>query len=333
MRAHWPGAKSFTKAGTLMSGALFLSTGRGTIMMFAMRRCAVIFFLLMLTGGTVLLAQRFRGGGRGGEGSIPEDAPLRTAREAPTHSAEMPIWTNSSAFKRDVFTFARVRYKRDRSNWSRAGYCFTDFPDSDLNFSYRLQQMTTLKVDTDGRVIDLTDPDLFNYPWIYMVEPGAMRLEEEEVAALRRYLLNGGFLMADDFWGTHQWDNFAAEIKRALPERDFVELEMDHPLFRAVFPLNNMQKNDLQVPNFYAGERSQYNGGITWETHEGEECRDVHIRAIFDEKGRIMVIGCHDTDNGDGWEREQEYHYFFKEFSQKRAYPLGINIIVYAMTH
>jgi hypothetical protein len=299
-----------------------------------MRRTVLIVLSFFLGGTVVLLGQRFRGGGgRAWEGSIPEDAPYRTAREAPSHAeGEIPEWTNAPAFTKDVFTFARVRYKRDRSIWNRSGYCFTDYPDSDLNFSFRIQQLTTIRTDPDGRVIDLTDPELINYPWIYMVEPGAMRLDEDEVAALRNYLLSGGFLMADDFWGVHQWENFAGEIRRALPEREFQELEMNHQVFNCVFDLHKMQKNDLQVPNFWQGEQSQYSG-VTWETHEGEECRDVHVRAIIDEKGHMMVIACNNTDNGDGWEREQEYQYFFRTFSEKRAYPLGINIIFYAMTH
>jgi hypothetical protein len=296
-----------------------------------MRRNALIVLVLFLSGTAVLLGQRYRGGW--GEGSIPEDAPYRTAREAPSHAeGDPPIWTNAPGFARDLFTFARVHYKRDRSVWSKAGYCFTDFPDSDLNFSFRIQQLTTIRTDPDGRVIDLTDPELINYPWIYMVEPGAMRLDEDEVAALRNYLLSGGFLMADDFWGTHQWENFASEIKRVLPEREFQELEMNHPVFNCVFDLHKKQMNELQVPNFWQGEQSQYSH-VTWETHEGEECRDVHVRAIVDERGHMMVIACHNTDNGDGWEREQEYQYFFQTFSEKRAYPLGINIIFYAMTH
>jgi hypothetical protein len=106
---------------------------------------------------------------------------------------------------------------------------------------------------------------------------------------------------------------------------------MDHPIFHSVFDLGT-SKNNLQTPNYYTGERSQ-DTGITWEYHDGEECRDVHIRALLDEKNRISVIACHNTDNGDGWEREQEYEYFFHEFAEKRAYPLGINIVVYAMTH
>jgi len=293
-----------------------------------MKRAEVIVVFLFLCTGW-LAAQRFRGGG--GEGWIPEDAPIRTAREVPTHSTDFPRWTNAAGFEKDVFTFVRIRYHRNWSGPRRAGYCFTDFPDSDLNFSYRLQQITSLRTDPDGRVLSLTDPELFNYPFIYMVEPGAMRLDSSEVEALRKYLLNGGFLMADDFWGPLEWENFEQEMKRVLPEREFVELPMDHPVFHGVFDLG-ASKNNLQTPNFFTGENSQYTG-VTWEYHDGEECRDVHVRALLDERSRISVIACHNTDNGDGWEREQEYEYFFHEFSEKRAYPLGINIIVYAMTH
>src|SRR4051812_5256132 len=295
-----------------------------------MKRFTLLIVAALACAG-FLLGQRFRGGFRGGEAWLSEDAPVRTAREVPTHSTEFTRWTNKPSFEKDVFTFVRIRYHRDPYGPRKAGYCFTDFPDSDLNFSYRLQQITSLKVDPDCRVLTLTEPELFDYPFIYMVEPGAMRLDNAEIAALRKYLLNGGFLMADDFWGPLEWQNFEAEIKRALPERDFLELPMDHPIFHCVFDLGN-NKNALQTPNFFAGENSQYTG-ITWEYHDGEECRDVHVRAILDEKGRVMVVACHNTDNGDGWEREQEFQYFFHEFSEKRAYPLGINIIFYAMSH
>lgn len=294
-----------------------------------MKRAALLILLLFCAG--LLLAQRLGRGWGGGEFYIPEDTPIRTAREIPTHSTEFPRWTNAPGFEKDVFTFVRVRYHRDRYGPYRAGYCFTDFPDSDLNFSYRLQQITSIKVDPDGRVLRLTDPDLSDFPFIYMVEPGAMRLEEPEVQALQQYLRNGGFLMADDFWGPLEWENFEQEMKRVLPDRDFQELPMDHQIFHCVFDLGS-SKNALQTPNFGTGELSQHTG-ITWEYHDGEECREVHIRALFDDKGRIMVIACHNTDNGDGWEREQEFQYFFHEFSEKRAYPLGINIIFYAMTH
>ena len=179
--------------------------------------------------------------------------------------------------------------------------------------------------------LNLTDPELFDYPWIYMVEPGSLLLKDEEVPILRKYLLNGGVLMADDFWGERQWSAFHREIKRILPEREFEELAMNHPLFHCVFDLK-VPKNKLQTPNIGQGSRSQWDH-ITWEYHDGEECRDMHVRAIFDDKARIMVIATHNCDNGDGWEREGEDDYFFHEFSEKRAYPLGINIIFYIMTH
>src|SRR5205085_2664127 len=139
---------------------------------------------------------------------------------------------------------------------------------SDLNFSYRLQELTSIRVDPEGRVLRLTDPDLFDYPFIYMVEPGGLLLKPEEVAPLRKYLLNGGVLMADDFWGAKQWDNFEQQIKRALPEREFVELPMDHPVFHCVFNLN-VPKNKLQTPNVRQGTRSldpnSREFGVTWE--------------------------------------------------------------------
>ena len=138
-----------------------------------MKRAALT--LLALFCGSLLLAQRYRYGWGGGEGWIPEDAPIRTAREVPTHSTDFPEWTNAPGFEKDVFTFVRVRYHRDPYGPRRAGYCFTDFPDSDLDLSYRLQQLTSMKVDPDGRVLSLTDPELFDYPWIYMTEPCGSR--------------------------------------------------------------------------------------------------------------------------------------------------------------
>ena len=283
-------------------------------------RCLVLAALLALTA--VVAAAQFR-----------RSPQARTARDFPSDSGEEPpSWTNAPAFKKDVWTFTRVRYSSSyRRNSFRAGDWTTDAPDSDINLSFRLQQMTSLLTDPDGRVVELTDKELFYYPWIYIVEPGRLMFSEEEVAALRKYLLNGGFLMVDDFWGEVQWDNFYQEIKRVFPEREPEELEMSHPIFRSVFTIQ-LPKNQMQVPNIGTGRDCQYTG-ITWENHGGEECRDVHFRAFFDDKRRMMVFIAHNTDNGDGWEREGESAYYFREFSEKKAYPLGINVIVYAMTH
>ncbi len=292
-----------------------------------MRTIGILLCLLSLGAGAVF-AQRWRGAR---EFFLREDAPVRTAREVPSHSTGTPTWTNAPGFEKEAFTFARLRYSRASYGPRSAGNCFTDFPDSDLNLSFRLQQVTAVKVDPDGRVISLTDPDLCEYPWIYAVEPGRLSFTDEEVPLLRQYLLNGGFFMADDFWGQVQWGNFEDEMKRVFPDRSFVELPMDHPVFHCVFDLK-VTKNQLQTPNIGQGMRSQRDG-VTWEVHDGEECVDMHVRALFDDKGRMMVIATHNCDNGDGWEREGENDYFFHEFSEKRAFPLGINIIFYAMTH
>jgi len=294
----------------------------------------LIAFVFLLAAGAVL-AQRWRRYG-GGEGWTPEFETCRTAREIPTHSTGTPNWTNTPGFEKDTFAFARIRRERaPYATWT-SGEWWTDFPDSDLNLSFRLQQMTSLKVDPDGRVLNLTDKELFDYPWIYMVEPGSLMLKDDEVPILRKYLQNGGVLMADDFWGERQWENFHREIKRVLPEREFADLPMTNEIFHCVFDLKG-PLNKLQTPNVGIGEESQYPDGryygVTWEYHDGEQCREMHVRAIRDDKGRIMVIATHNTDNGDGWEREGEFEYFFREFSEKRAYPLGINIIFYLMTH
>jgi hypothetical protein len=278
----------------------------------------------------VVLAQEWGGWG-GRDRYYPEYETCRTAREVPSHSTGTPNWTNDPAFDKDLFSFARVRYTRLTTGRWGAGYWWTDFPDSDLNLSFRLQQVTSLKVDANGHVVDLKDKELYDYPWIYMVEPGKLRLSDDEVKILREYLQNGGFLMADDFWGTPQWANFEREIKRVLPQQEFVELPMDHPVFHCVFNLGT-EKNNLQTPNVLTGRRARETG-ITYETHGGEACVDMHVRAMLDDKGRIMVIATHNCDNGDGWEREGEDDYFFHEFSEKRAYPLGFNILFYAMTH
>jgi hypothetical protein len=254
---------------------------------------------------------------------------------------DLPTWEVDKEFSQDVFTFARIQYS---SGYGGRGYgggpgrgrggrgfrgggggWATDWPDSDWNFSFRLHQLTSMKVNPDGVVIELTDPDLVNYPFIYIVEPGGLVFSEPEVEALRRYLLNGGFLMVDDFWGEAEWNNFYRQIKRVFPDREPVELPLSHPVFHAVFDL----KEKPQIPSINVALAGQPYG-ITWER---EDAREVHFKALYDDKGRMMAIICHNTDLGDGWEREGENEWYFHEFSEKKAYPLGINIVFYAMTH
>jgi hypothetical protein len=248
---------------------------------------------------------------------------IRTAREVPSGSTGTPTWTNRPGFEKDVFTFVRIRY--DRMPYRRGGGWATDLPNSDLNLSFRLQQMTSMKVDPDGRILSLTDPDLPDFPFIYIVEPGALYLSPREITALRKYLLNGGFLWLDDFWGEDQWDNCEEVMSLVFPERGFTELDLAHPLYHCIFEI----KSKAQIPNVNLGIQSQYTG-VTWELPDAKE---VHHRGIFDDKGRLMVLATHNTDNGDGWEREGEDDYYFHNFSEKTAYPLAINVLFYIMTH
>ena len=293
---------------------------------------------MLAVGASLCFAQGRRGGrmfggedpgsGTWGEGGVFIGPDVKTPREVESHSTGSPTWTNPKGFEHDTFVFARVR--RGRANGARGGSWATDTPDSDLNLSFRLQQMTSLRVDPDGRFIRLTDPDLGDYPFIYMVEPGSLFLTDEEISALRKYLLNGGFLMLDDFWGDSEWRNAESVLKKVLPDRSFTELSLDHPVYHCVFEI----KAKYQVPNVWLGEQSEFDPQHrTWETNHDGDVRTVHHRAIFDDKGRMIVMATHNTDNGDGWEREGESDYYFHNFSEKVAYPLGINIIFYVMTH
>ena len=232
----------------------------------------------------------------------------------------VPDWDVDKHFPDDVFTFVRVRY----DSWGRHGWA-TDYPDSDLNFSYRLQQLTSLKTHPDGKILSLTDEELFDHPFIYIIEPGDLVFSDEEVVALRRYLTNGGFLMVDDFWGEQEWYNFYQQIKQVFPDREPTEIPLEHPIFHCVYDL----KKRPQIPNIHAAQWGR-DSGVTWERSDAEE---VHYKGIYDDEGRMMVIICHNTDLGDGWEREGEDPWYFHEFSEKWAYPLGINIVFYALTH
>jgi hypothetical protein len=237
----------------------------------------------------------------------------------------IPSWEVEKKFSKDVFTFVRIKY--DSSGYRRGGGWSTDFRDSELNFSLRLQQLTTIKVNPEPIVLELTDPSLFDYPFIYIIEPGGLMFHPEEVTALRKYLLNGGFLMVDDFWGDEEYDNFYQEIKRVFPDREPVDVPLEHEIFQSVYPLNEKP----QLPSIHAAWAGR-SSGVIWEPRSSDTSKAIY-KAIRDDADRIMVFICHNTDLGDGWEREGEDPWYFEEFSVKKAYPLGINIVTYAMTH
>lgn len=268
---------------------------------------------LIVVGG--LLAQERFYGGRGG-GTIYVPPGTRTAREIPTRSTGTPEWENPQGFESDVFTFARLRFDAaPRPTYGTRGGWSIDLPDADLNLSYRLQQMTSLKVDPNCRLLRPTDPDLGNFPFLLAGAAGAMALTAEELVALRNYLQNGGFLFMTDFWGEPEWAHVERLFREILPGSQFEELPIEHPLYRSVYTI----REKVQVPNIRIGLKVPNS--------------QVHHRAIFDAKGRMMVMASHNSDDSDGWEREGEDREFFLKYSEKAAYPLAINIIFYVMTH
>lgn len=301
-----------------------------------------------------------------GGGFVDEDT-VRTARETVSHSVTLPEWKNPPGFEKDVFTFARIIFWSDPARpTERGGFgggpggrggpggdrgfggggggrgfgggrlgWVIDYPDADLNFSHRLQQLTSMKVDPDARVLKLTHADLPNYPFIYMEHIERMALRPPEVTALRRHLLAGGVLLVSDFWGALAWKNLREEIAKVLPDRSWTELKKEHPIFHCVFDLRGPM-SQLRVPSMQRWNRDYVpddpNSNPT-AGNRGEGFETMHVQALLDEKGRIMVLAIHNSDISDGWEREGEYADYFKVFSEGRAYPLGVNIVFYMMTH
>ena len=228
------------------------------------------------------------------------------------------------------FNFCRLMYTSVRGEAGGQGW-WTDYPAADVNFSIRLSELTKTRVsrtaggDPNHLVVRTLDHELFSCPFVIISDPGTAGFTDEEVARLREYLLKGGFLWADDFWGTRAWQQWESEIGRILPPIDFpiVDLTPEHPLFRTMFELKDIP----QIPNISHWRRS---GGTTSE--RGYDSEVVNLRGISDESGRLMVLMTHNTDIQDAWEREGEDPQFFYQFSPN-GYAVGINIFLYAVTH
>ncbi|HEY4330510.1 MAG TPA: DUF4159 domain-containing protein [Phycisphaerae bacterium] len=264
------------------------------------------------------------GGGRGGRGGFGGTGSDRGEDGDYTNRHNVPVWDVDPAFKKDVFTFTRIIYDSVNGPGLSGGRWYTDASQSDYNISFRLAQMTSLKVNPNPTPMRLTDPHLADQPFIYMLEVGRLLFSPQEIVALRNYLLNGGFLMIDDHWGLNEQANFRQQITRVFPESQYAmkELSLDHPIFHCVFDLKALP----QVPGIRAWGRT----GLSYERADDPV---PHYRAIFDDHNRMMMIECANTDFGDGWEREGENIEYFKLYSEKQAYPMMINIVFYAMTH
>jgi hypothetical protein len=217
------------------------------------------------------------------------------------------------------WVFARLAY--DSPNYFFAGNTRswnTDYPKADRQFLQGLLRYTRIQSSGQEQVITTVDPHLYNYPFLYAVEVGYMKLSEEEASRLREYLLRGGFLVVDDFHGTAEWANFEREMGKVFPDREIRDVPLSDPIFHCLFDIEEL----FQVPGLqyvYSGQK--------WEK-DGYQAR---FAGIYDDDGRIMVMINFNVDLGDAWEWAERPDYPMRYTSQ--AYRLGVNYIVYSLTH
>jgi hypothetical protein len=229
------------------------------------------------------------------------------------------------------FNFCRGMYSVVRREPGGQGWS-TDYPDADVNFSIRFSELTKTRVskqqtgDPNHIVLMLTDEFLFKCPFLLMSDVGTMELDEPEVEALRAYLLKGGFLWVDDFWGPWAWTAWEEQITRVLPPSEYPirDLPPDHPIFKSMFQIAKFP----QIPSIQFWR--QFGGSSTSE--RGGDSAEPHIRGISDQHGNLMVLMTHNTDISDAWEREGEDPRYFYSFSPD-GYAVGINAVLYGLTH
>jgi hypothetical protein len=229
------------------------------------------------------------------------------------------------------FTVCRIMYTSVRREPSGGGWR-TDYPYGEINLSIRLSELTKTRVSFAGNrqpnhyVVRLTDDALFQCPFTMASDIGTIGLRPSEAERLRLYLLKGGFLWVDDFWGEEAWSHWLREFRKVFPSPEFAveDVPLDDPIFQSQFIVSKVP----QITNigFWRRSRGQ-------ETSErGEETRVPHFRGVRDSHGRLMVVMTHNTDVADSWEREGEDPAFFYQFSPD-GYAVGINVLLHAMTH
>lgn len=273
-------------------------------------RLLTCFALASLVAGSVAIAQRiWTGGGR--------------------FYREPPKWVKASDFD-GSFLYCRGFYTSVVREAGGQGWS-TDYPGADNNFSVRLSELTRVHVKLNENrqpnygVVSLTDPLLFNCPILFMEDVGTLEFSDAEVQALRAYFIKGGFLWVDDFWGTLAWERWTTQIGRVLPPGEFptIDLPRTHPVLHTLYDV----KDYLQVPSI---QFWYSNSGSTSE--RGYDSAQVHYRGIQDRNDRLMVFMTHNTDVADTWEREGESREYFDLFSP-RGYAIGVNAVLYTLTH
>jgi len=216
-------------------------------------------------------------------------------------------------FSRPIGFGGRFDWREGGTSWSQ------DYPRADRQFALALRRLTRLDTRSVEQPVNLDDgDDAFNWPWLAAGEMGDWKLTDSQAARLRDYLLRGGFLMLDDFWGTEEWDRFEETMKVVFPDRPIVEIDNEDPVFHSVYDLDDR----YQIPGQWALMRGT--------TYRNDGARD-YWKGIYDDHGRLMVVMDFNSDVGDSWEWADSPRY--PEKYSALGIRIGVNYVVYSMTH
>ncbi|GIV60933.1 MAG: hypothetical protein KatS3mg043_2022 [Rhodothermaceae bacterium] len=209
------------------------------------------------------------------------------------------------------FRFVRIRYQT--VPYARAATWAYDYPTAELNLYEAIRRTTRITLEGPPLVLTLDDPRIFDYPVLYLCEPGYWQTNDAEVENLRKYFARGGFMIIDDFhdWPgrpRHEWNNFYRNIKQVFPDREPVELASDHPIWRIYFDIDPVEAASTK-PGFHRYQDRYY--------------------ALFDDDGRMLCVICYNQDIGDGWEWPDRN----QEDASTVSFQMAINFIMYALTH
>lgn len=234
-----------------------------------------------------------------------------------------PMPYPTDAGEKTEYVFGRLRYPSFRGGagyWGVRGSWSTDYPKAERHFVQGIRRLSRVHVRSVEDVVTLDDDKIFDFPWIYGVEVGHWDLNDAQAAKLREYLMRGGFLMVDDFHGSIEWEIFMRSLSKVFPDRPVVDIPNNDPIFHILFDLDQR----TQIPGIV-----MMSTGFT-RTYEQDGVKDKW-GGVYDDKGRIMVAVCHNMDLGDAWE-----HADWPEYPEKytsMAYRIGLNYIIYSMTH
>jgi len=218
------------------------------------------------------------------------------------------------------FVFARLMYGAGLSGLRFGSRWATDSPAADHKFMYGIKRLSNIKASQEFSPIRIMDPGLFDYPYIYIVEPGSLYFSDAEAKRMREYFDRGGFLHMDDFWGLYERQNAFDQMRKVFPDRKIEELPITHEIFHTFFDVTQV----MQIPNV----RNGCGGGPYWERRDDILPR---IYGIKDEHDRVVTVITYNSDLGDAWEWMDAPCY--PEMLTAQSYRMGLNFIIYAMSH